>query len=350
MSPPGPGASSSNKPSIIAPPPRRYYPRRRDEAGSSLNSGYTIATATVNLANPDDRLNHPEVRLEPLVCREMKTWYRFYPILPLVYVGHAWLFRRAPRVFPRLTSLRLWELYASTGFYAALETERRRLASRWVDDRDFAIIELAAHLMWEKNHGDLADIQSMTFPSDMISRSDFYPRRTDGVLAELVWWNNHMWSTDQTWKGVAVCLLNAIERLQQQGRWDGPVNGHDWDATCTFIANAIHSHDGGSNGSVRDIFPYMAALASVTPVAMLARWLQWRNPVLWLNCAQRALFYGVAYFWPMRTFHFHWYSNSIQDKRKIADILCEANSGVSKYTDVLISMLRTQVHESVYKK
>ena len=59
-----------------------------------------------------------------------------------------WFRRRIPRVMPPLTSLRLWELYSFAGYYALLETEKRRMHAHWLEDRDLAIIQVGAHHLW----------------------------------------------------------------------------------------------------------------------------------------------------------------------------------------------------------
>ncbi len=81
---------------------------------------------------------------------------------------------------------------------------------------------------------------------------------------------------------------------------------------------------------------------------MMARWLRWRNPILWLNAAQRLLFYGVAYLWPMHTYHYYWYSNTIEDKRKVARIVCEMYPGVDDLIDKLIRDFREEILEATY--
>ncbi|RPD56301.1 hypothetical protein L226DRAFT_615799 [Lentinus tigrinus ALCF2SS1-7] len=265
-----------------------------------------------------------------------KTWHRFYPVIPLVYAGHIWFRRRLPRVLPRFTSLRLWELYASWGFYSALTTDTRHIQTQWVRDRDLATIQIGAYYIWLQNHRDLPIIQKIKYPEGVLSRSDVYPRWTDRgvVLAELVWWNNHMWSREQTWRGAAQLLTGHADVMVERGR-KMDVDPHDWDRFITYIANAIEGPDGTKNYNLA--FPVAQAFACVTPFAMLARhFLPLSRAVPWLNGLQRTLFYAAAYLLPMQQYQFYRYSADIQHKRQFAELLCDLFPGLDKNVDEVI--------------
>ncbi|KAI0762304.1 hypothetical protein C8Q74DRAFT_141944 [Fomes fomentarius] len=182
----------------------------------------------------------------------MQTWFRFYPVLPLLYVGHVWFRRRVFRgrtvlPWPPATSLKLWELYTSAGFCALLETERRRLQTHWVDDRNLGIIQLGAFFLWRDNHHRLAGIKAAQFDKSVPGYLAWYPRHRDGILAELSWWNNHMWSSEQTCKIVLVVLFNTTAAQTADREVWNYLKGKDWDKTATFFANSIHSSNGMRN-------------------------------------------------------------------------------------------------------
>lgn len=175
--------------------------------------------------------------------------------------------------WPPATSLKLWELYTSAGLYALLETERRRIQTHWVDNRDLGIIQLGAFFLWRDNHHRLAEVKATQFDKSVPGylgmvciwlgqhvrlEADYavlcielmiawYPRRRDGILAEFSWWNNHMWSSEQTWKGVLVILFNTTAtQIADRDIWKY-LKGKDWDKIATFFANSIHSPDGMRN-------------------------------------------------------------------------------------------------------
>ncbi|KAI0716147.1 hypothetical protein C8T65DRAFT_694434 [Cerioporus squamosus] len=306
----------------------------------SMNSGkskpsYVVVDAAESRAGTETatlRQHSPK-----FTSKLSKTWHRFYPVLPLVYAGHVWLRRRMPRVLPRFTTLRLWELYASWGLYSALTTETRHMQTQWIRDRDLATIELGAYVFWRDNHPTLHDIQKLKFRKDTLQRLDFYPRREEGVLAELKWWNDHIWSSEQTWKGVALILDPHVGALEKLG-WvmpQGETTREDWDRIITFLANAIHGKNGTTNPNLA--FPVLQVFACLTPFAMLARHIWVRaTPVLWFNGLQRMLFYAAAYLGSMQEYQFYRYSASIQQKEKFAQLLCHALPGLDKAVDELI--------------
>lgn len=139
--------------------------------------------------------------------------------------------------------------------------------------RDLGIIQLGAFFLWRDNHHRLAEIKAAQFEKSVPGylgmvcigfgqhvrlETDYaslcielmiawYPRRRDGILAQFSWWNDHMWSSEQTWKGVLVVLFNTTATQIADRDIGKYLQGKDWDKTATFFANSIHSPDGMRN-------------------------------------------------------------------------------------------------------
>ncbi|RDX45040.1 hypothetical protein OH76DRAFT_1408484 [Lentinus brumalis] len=303
------------------------------ENSSSKNPSPRYVTVDAGSRNDSETLQQHS---PSFTSKLSKTWHRFYPVIPFVYVGHIWFRRRMPRVLPRFTTLKLWELYASWGLSSALTTETRHIQTQWIRDRDLATIQVGAFVIWQRNHRDLRVIQELKYPRGTPQRLDFYPQRKDGVLAEFIWWYNHMWSSEQTWRGVAHMLSMHLDGMKQRG-WDmhGAKDREDWNRIITFLANAIHGKNGGTNYNMA--FPVAQALVCLTPIAMLARHIWARTmPVLWFNGLQRTLCYGAVYLRAVQEYQFYRYSADIEQKQKVAELLCRVLPGLDSEVDELI--------------
>ncbi|KAI0653786.1 hypothetical protein C8Q70DRAFT_926984, partial [Cubamyces menziesii] len=163
------------------------------------------------------------------------------PFLGLTYLIHARYRHFKPRRWPKMTPLRIGEIYLISGVVLVTEIEREILKRKMFKDRDWLTIEVMGRLYHQGARESLQRVRRMKGVDYGGLRADWSGYREDAsLLAKLKWWSNHAWSDPVAWNLIWFDLCLPAHILAP----DVTVSRRDWDILVTHFANYVQGVDG----------------------------------------------------------------------------------------------------------
>ncbi|KAI0762298.1 hypothetical protein C8Q74DRAFT_1220312 [Fomes fomentarius] len=203
--------------------------------------------------------------------------YSAIPVAACAYATHRYYRRRFPRrLLPPFTSLRLFELYVfiTSAFIAAADSAERQVEI--MRDGDLLTIDFIGRQVGRVaiplRDGSLKARTSST-TLDTLKRIREHRYYDSGIFGKLAWWQNHIWSREETWYTTAWVLSCDALDAQKESR-PFPQNWDDWDACITYTANCTDRR-ASSYPYLTDIvlsYLLLEAVGYSVPAAMFARW------------------------------------------------------------------------------
>ncbi|KAM5542305.1 hypothetical protein V8D89_004178 [Ganoderma adspersum] len=162
---------------------------------------------------------------------EYSPWPIYWPmpVVGLAYLLHLRYRRQSPRIFPRITPLRPFELYVTAGLTASLIVEQQHFYANLKLDRDLLVLEFfAAHCkdLWLTHHAKYEKQKRM----QTMNRAIYFYPRTGGLSEKARWFHDHWWASHVAWNFTTM-VLRPLDC--------GDVSEHDLDVCVTYIANGL---------------------------------------------------------------------------------------------------------------